>query len=219
MRELNVLYIHGMGGGGDSRIPSILKEHFDDRRAESRSSEEVRVNVAVRTYDFNPDVAQGQIAAWVEELRPALVIGESLGAVNAIQVRGVPHIFVSPSLNAPVFLTLFAPLAVIPGVTALLDRIYRPRPGDRQPLHFTWRNLHRYMAHRRAALSDLPDTYFAFFGTRDHYRRSGVVSIRTWRRHFGPGTWTLYDGTHFMEEEYIHSLLIPKIRETLNLPD
>ncbi len=194
-----------MGGGGDSRIPSILKEHFDGQ------DDGCRVNVVVRTYDFNPDVAQGQIAAWAEELRPALVIGESLGAVNALQVRGMPHLFVSPSLNAPVYLSLFAFLAVIPGVTALMDRIYRPKPGDRQTLHFSWRNLHHYLAHRRAALSSLPDTYYAFFGRHDHYRRSGVVSIRSWRRHFGPGTWTVYDGTHFMEEEFIHSLLIPKI--------
>ncbi|MCD8313891.1 MAG: hypothetical protein LUC24_07000 [Bacteroidales bacterium] len=201
-----------MGGGGDSRIPSILKEYFDGRESECR------VNVVVRTYDFNPDVAQGQIAGWVKELRPALVIGESLGAVNALEVRGVPHLFVSPSLNGPIYLNLFAFLAVIPGVTALIDRIYRPKPGDRQTLHFSRKNLHHYMAHRRAALRNLPDSYFAFFGKHDHYRRSGVVSVRTWRRHFGPGTYIIYDGTHFMEEEFIHSLLIPKIIDVLNLP-
>ena len=56
------------------------------------------------------------------------------------------------------------------------------------------------------------DEVFAFFGTRDHYRRSGVVSLRAWRKYFGEGTYTLYDGTHFMEEEYVHTLLVPKIR-------
>ena len=59
------------------------------------------------------------------------------------------------------------------------------------------------------------DYFHAFFGTRDHYRRSGVVSIRTWRKYFGDGSWTVYDGTHFMENEYVLSLLIPKIREVL----
>ena len=28
MKEYRILYIHGMGGGGDSRIPSILNEHM-----------------------------------------------------------------------------------------------------------------------------------------------------------------------------------------------
>ena len=26
-KELIILYIHGMGGGGDSRIPSVLSQH------------------------------------------------------------------------------------------------------------------------------------------------------------------------------------------------
>ena len=45
--EKTILYIHGMGGGGDSRIPSILKGHI--------------AGVTVRTYSFNPDIAAGQI--------------------------------------------------------------------------------------------------------------------------------------------------------------
>ena len=61
------------------------------------------------------------------------------------------------------------------------------------------------------------DYFYAFFGTRDHYRRSGVVSIRTWKKYFGDGTWTIYDGTHFMEYEYILSFLIPKIYEVLGI--
>ncbi len=208
---INILYIHGMGGGGDSRIPGILREYFDG------ASGRTKIAVTVRTYDFDPEIAQGQIAAWTEELRPKLVIGESLGAINALRVHGMPHLFVSPSLNAPLFLGCLAPLSRIPGVTRLLDRIYRPKPGDRQPLHFTHETLSHYRAHREAAMAELPDTYFAFFGTRDHYRRSGVVSIRTWRKYFGENTWSTYKGTHFMEEEYVHSMLIPKILEIIQL--
>ena len=118
-------------------------------------------------------------------------------------------------------------LSLIPGVTWLLDMVYRPKPGDRQSLHFTFRTLCRYIAHRRDALSGLPAAgngqsgpageSFAFFGERDHYRRSGIVSIRTWRKYFGEGTWATYPGTHFMEEEYVLSLLIPKIVSVLVL--
>ena len=44
-----------MGGGGDSRIPSILKEALP------------QLNVVVRTYDFDPEVAAEQIQSWVTE--------------------------------------------------------------------------------------------------------------------------------------------------------
>ena len=70
----NILYIHGMGGGGDSRIPRLLKEQMDD------------VQVLVRTYSFDPEIAANQIAAWMEELHPALVIGESLGSIHALRL-------------------------------------------------------------------------------------------------------------------------------------
>ena len=208
-----VLYIHGMGGGGDSRIPSILRDHIGPG-----------VSVIVRTYSFDPEIAWGQISSWVDELRPALVVGESLGSLNAIRIKGVPHVLVSPSLNAPLYLGYLAFLALIPGVTWLFDRIYRPKEGDRQRLHFIFSTLRKYRALRRAALANSPsgggrDSFFAFFGTHDHYRRSGIVSIRTWRRHFGgEDTYRVYDGTHFMEEENVVSLLIPKIRSLLSEP-
>ena len=62
-----------MGGGGDSRIPSILKDNLGPD-----------FEVIIRTYDFDPEIAQGQLAAWAEEVRPELVIGESMGATHAI---------------------------------------------------------------------------------------------------------------------------------------
>lgn len=215
-----VLYIHGMGGGSDSRIPSILRDVFGCHPERSEGAS-VKVMVIARTYDFDPEVAAKQIAAWVEELKPDLVIGESLGTMQAIRVTGVPHLFVSPSLNASLYFGYLAWMALIPGATWLLDRIYKPREGDRQPLHFTFKTLRKYRKHRREALKNTTlagsrDYFYAFFGTRDHYRRSGVVSIRSWEKYFGK-TYQIYEGTHFMEEEHINALLVPKICEILNI--
>ena len=206
----NVLYIHGMGGGSDSRIPSILSEVY------TNSS----VKVITRTYSFDPEVAAEQIAAWVEELNPVLIVGESLGALHALRLRGIPHIFVSPALNAPAYFEPMAWLTLIPGMTCLFDRIYKPREGDRQPLHFTFRTLRKYRRHRIEALKGLPensgnDIFFAFFGKHDHYRKSGVVSVRAWRRYFGKDSYLMYDGTHFMEEEFVRTMLADKISELI----
>ena len=176
----NVLYIHGMGGGGDSRIPSILRDNMPEG-----------VNVIVRTYSFDPETAWTQISSWLDELHPSVIVGESLGSLNAIRIKGLPHILVSPSLNAPLYLGHFAFLASLPGVTWLLDRIYKPREGDRQKLHFTTGTMRKYLA---------------------------IVSIRTWRKYFGrDDTYMVYDGTHFMEEEFVISLLKPKILMALGL--
>ena len=207
----NVLYIHGMGGGGDSRIPSILDQAL---RPEG-------VRVIVRTYDFDPEVASKQIASWVDELQPRLIMGESLGSLHAIRIKGIPHILISPSLNAPLYFSGLAWLTIVPGITALLDRLYRPREGDRQPIHFAYRVMRRYAAHRKDALANSPvagsdDSFYAFFGRRDHYRKSGIVSVRTWKKHFGE-TFEWYDGTHFTEEEYIYSRVIPYLLNLLDI--
>lgn len=206
----NILYIHGMGGGADSRIPSILRDALSGK-----------ADVVVRTYDFDPETAAIQIAGWVSELNPDLVIGESLGALHAMRIEGVPHLLVSPALNAPLYFELMAWLSLIPGVTSIFDRIYKPREGDRQNLHFTFRTLRKYRHHRNAALAASPrsggqDVFLSFIGTKDHYRRSGVVSLRTWKKHFGE-TFLMYEGTHFMEEEHIYSVLIPEICNMLNI--
>ena len=204
----NVLYIHGMGGGSDSRIPSIL--------ADALSAD--NINVVVRTYDFDPEVGASQIAGWVNEFNPELVIGESLGALQAMRVTGVSHIYVSPALNSALYFIPLAWLTLIPGVTRYFDNLYRPKDGDRQPLHFTFSILRKYRRHRKEALAASAADggkymNLAFFGTHDHYRRSGVVSVRSWRRLFGKDSYVIYDGTHFMEEEFIHSMLVPVIKE------
>ena len=68
-----VMYLHGMGGGEDSRIPSILSEHIN----EYVKSPDIHIDIVVRTYDIDPEIAEKQIASWREELHPDLVIGES----------------------------------------------------------------------------------------------------------------------------------------------
>lgn len=216
-----ILYVHGMGGGADSRIPSILKDCFtggDDPE------------VVVRTYDFDPETARRQLEEWVAELRPCLLVGESLGAVHTLALRNglagncmpesagrpaiLPAILVSPALNAPALFHRLAFLACIPGVSALLRRIYKPRPGERQKLDFKCKSLRKWGLFRKEALDTRllsEDDTFAFFGKKDHYRRTGIVSLRSWRRVFGENSYAVYDGTHFMEEEYVKTLLVPKI--------
>ena len=196
-----------MGGGGDSRIPRVLNEALQ--------AEDVRV--VVRTYDFDPEIGYTQIASWVRELSPDLVIGESLGAVQAMRIRGIPHLYVSPALGAPRFLYRTAWVTRLPGGPSLLHWIWPVKEGDRQPLRFEYDIMRKYKAHGEEAAKAAREGgyHFAFFGTHDHYKRWGVVRISTWRKMFGD-TFQEYDRTHFMEEEYIFSLLLPKIREVLD---
>lgn len=203
-----ILYIHGMGGGEDSRIPHLLNNLLDPSEAQ----------VVCRTYDFDPPVGYAQIAAWVQELKPSLVIGESLGTLQALRVRGIPHLFVSPALGAAAQLEKWAPVTRFALGRWYLRRKFPAREGKRQEMKWEYPVLCRYRAHFEAAVASIgpSDYYYAFFGTRDHFMKSGVVRIDLWQKYFGD-SFSRYDGSHFMEEEYVESLLLPKIREVLSL--
>lgn len=216
-----ILYIHGMGGGADSRIPSILAEYFSQSGSLEHPEYHGSHNVQVicRTYSFDPEIGHNQIESWLDECKPDLIVGESLGSLHALRIYDRPVLLVSPALNTPFFFRLLSWLTWIPGVSQLFGRKYRPKEGDRQALFFTRPVLKKYRSHGRAALEFLQNStreVHAFFGTRDHYRRRGVVSVRRWKKLFGD-TFSLYDGTHFMEEEYVFSLLIPKIKDVLGI--
>lgn len=203
-----LLYLHGMGGGADSRIPHVLQSLIDPSV----------LRVVIRTYDFDPEVGREQIRSWTEEVHPDLVIGESLGAIQALRVQGVPHLFVSPSLGAPAQLYRNAWWTLTALGRWSFHRRFPDREGDRQQLRFTWTVLRKYKAHEQAALASIDPNgyYFAFFGRYDHYKNSGVVSLERWRELFGD-RYQEYDGSHFMEEEYVVSMLVPKIKEILAL--
>ena len=215
MNTYKILYIHGMGGGEDSRIPSILNQHINSYV----NPDAVHIDIVVRTYDIDPEIAGRQIASWRDELHPQLVIGESLGSLHAIRLNGLPHLFVSPAVGAARWMAI---ASYIPGASWLMHRIFQPRPGNRQALDFSHKVLKRYRGVRNAVLDCSPsrggsDYFFAFFGTEDSYRHSGVVSVRSWARHFGRDSYAIYRGTHYMEEEYLYSMLIPKILSVLGI--
>ena len=144
MRKLSILYIHGMGGGIDSRIPSVLKADLGKSLPEG-----VVADVIVRTYDIDPDIAFAQITSWFNEIRPDLVIGESLGSLHAIRLKGVPHILVSPAIGAARWMSS---VSLIPGIPALMRHIFKPYSPDRQALDCTHQILWHYRVIRKQVL-------------------------------------------------------------------
>lgn len=198
-----------MGGGADSRIPGLLRSAFAETEG----------RIVVRTYDFDPETGHRQILGWVRELQPDLLIGESLGSIQALRIPDIPQLYVSPSLGAPRYLYRLAWIPLLPGGAALLHWLWPVKEGDRQRLRFEYAVLRKYKAHWKAAreAAAKPCFRYAFFGKRDHYKKWGIVSVSAWRKMFGD-TFQEYDGTHFMEENHVLSLLVPKIREILGEP-
>lgn len=215
MKRLRIFYCHGMSGGQDSRIPSVLASHFSSADYLC-DGEPCSVDVTVRTYSFDPDIAQGQIKAWADEIRPDLVIGESLGSAYAVLLHGMPHLYVSPAMKAPKIIARWSPFMIIPGVRPFFNRMFRPTRPNRQIPDFTREITRKYAALYQRDLENAAKDYsFAFIGSKDHYLKWGVVDIGHWAANYGD--YQMYPGSHFMEQEFLESMLIPKICEVLHL--
>lgn len=205
-----------MGGGEDSRIPSYLARHYSEHEYQDENLQSVKVDVLVRTYSFDPEEAYASLKQWVSEFKPDLIIGESLGANHAMSLTGVPHLYVSPSMQAPWIMSRYAWASYIPGVVQFLNRFFRPTRPKRQEMDFRGSVVRKYAkVHQRARMNAGKDYCHAFFGEKDHYRKWGVVDVDKWGKEFG--TYDMYPGTHYMEEEFLESLLIPKINQVLGI--
>lgn len=207
-----LFYMHGMGGGETSRIPNRLRKIFEE--------EKLPIRVVCPTYDFDPEIAHPFLLDELRKCQPDLIIGESLGAVHALRTNGYPLLLVSPAIGGPEYMCRIAPWTLIPGIPWICSRfIWHVKYPGRQKLNFRYRILKHYMAHKEAMLANCAagrNDVHAFIGDFDHYRKNGVVDPDKWDALFGAETRTSYPGTHYMEDEYIRSLLVPAILEILS---
>lgn len=215
----NILYLHGMGGGSSSAVPRRLRSELSKMNL-TKDGEPCNVKVICETYDFDPEVATRQIAQWVESYHPDLVIGESLGAVHALGIHGIPHIYISPALN------LDKASGLIP-IGIMLRNMYSGNHGGngRQVLTNDSELIARFKPMVRAykqAIVNSPqrDVSYAFFGQCDPLKLVNIVSIKEYE-HICGGDHMVYDGGHLFDvrKGYVKSLLIPKVVEMLGLEE
>ncbi len=219
-KVFKIFYFHGMGGGADSRIPNILKEYFS-KALYLKDGIEYRVEVDIFTYSFDVQIATKQFEAYFKHNIVNLVIGESLGSLHAIRQKDIPHILISPALNTYKYFYYLAFLSRISLFHKLFNNIWKAKEGDRQSLDFSYSNLRQYKEHYRLAMANSTkagsrDVFYAFFGKNDHYMKYGIVSVKHFESNFSQN-YTMYEGSHFTENKYVYSLIIPKILELIGL--
>lgn len=217
---MNILYLHGMGGGSTSRMPVRLQQVLSNKHF-TKDGEPCRLNVVCETYDFDPEVATNQIAEWVETYQPALVISESMGAIHALGIQGIPHIWLSPALNYDRGAEFFLPLV---SIANMMGYTYtKQRGANRQEI----RGDHELVAKFRPMIQtykemvvNSPQRYssYAFFGNKDPFRTTGIVSIKEYKRLYGD-SYEVYDGGHCLDVRQIQPKLLPKIVEMLGLEE
>lgn len=82
-----IMYVHGFASSGSSGTVMALRRHFMGWR------------VVAPDLPIDPFEAMELLRRMVDEERPAVVIGTSMGGMYTQQLRGVPRIIVNPSFE------------------------------------------------------------------------------------------------------------------------
>jgi len=151
-----------------------------------------------------PDQALALLRATVARERPDVVVGTSMGAMYAQQLRGVRRICVNPSFGMS---KLYSLLHV--GKYKWLNR---RRDGEVE-FHVYKDTISRFAemeAHQFDGITDEDRPLCsALFGTEDEITRP---SRDEFELHY-PGQSTMFEGGHRLNSDLVHSVLIPAIRK------
>ncbi len=86
-RKIKIMYIHGFASSGSSGTVMSLRRHFPDWR------------VVAPDLPINPLDALKLLHETIEEEKPDIIIGTSMGGMYAQQMWGIPRIVVNPSFE------------------------------------------------------------------------------------------------------------------------
>ena len=215
---MNILFLHGMGGGRTTKMPKKLNQVLSKMNL-TKDGEPCTLRVICETYDFDPDVATRQIGQWVETYQPVMVISESMGAIHALGIQGMPHIYLSPALNYDRGVRMAMPLVAIGEMMGIYYNKQRGR--NNQLIHGDTQLLARFQpmiqSYKEAIRRNPnPDASYAYFGNKDEFRRAGIVSIKEYKSLFG-NSYEVYEGRHVLDVSNAETVLVPKIAEMLGL--
>lgn len=194
----SILYLHGFASSGASGTVEILRKEF------LGTGPHDRVTVTAPDLPVDPAEALPMIRALAEKEQPSLVVGTSMGAIYAQQLRGFERICVNPCFE----------------LSKKYDILYvgkhkwlnRRRDGALE-FHVT-KDVVRHFQEMEAVQFDGIDEVdrifcHGLFGSEDpicfSYREE-------FERHY-PGMSRVFAGGHRMNADIVHGVLIPFIRE------
>ena len=193
-----ILYIHGFSSSGLSGTPQMLRQLLY-RQGVSVVSPDVPVM---------PAEAMPFLRTLVEQERPDLIIGTSMGAFYAEQLRGVPRILVNPSFQMARFLT-FRGMGRVPFANRREDGA-KDFKVDRTMID-QFRTIERD-SFRGITPADKA-LVWGCFGTKDE----SVNHQKDFLRHYDKAHFRTFDGGHRLNDKILSHDIVPLVRDLLGL--
>ena len=191
-----LLYLHGFASSGASGTVALLRHAYWDRRRTDK------VVVLAPDIPVDPAEALPMLKQLVAREQPALIVGTSMGAMYAQQLRGFERICIKPFFSMS---KLYSRLSV--GRHKWLN----PRQDGALTFQITKETIAHFAemeAHQFDGLDEVDQLFcHGLFGDADEF---AVEARPVFERHY-PGMSQTFEGGHRMNADLVHAVLFPFI--------
>ena len=191
-----LLYLHGFASSGASGTVALLRHAYWDRRRTDK------VVVLAPDIPVDPAEALPMLKQLVAREQPALIVGTSMGAMYAQQLRGFERICINPFFSMS---KLYSRLSV--GRHKWLN----PRQDGALTFQITKETIAHFAemeAHQFDGLDEVDQIFcHGLFGDADEI---SAEARPVFEQHY-PGMSSTFEGGHRMNDELVHHVLFPFI--------
>lgn len=195
-RQKKILYLHGFASSGSSGTVAMLRREYWERRTSGKAA------VVAPDIPVDPAEALPMLKTLAEKENPDLIIGTSMGAMYAQQLRGYERICINPSFGMS---KLYSLLSV--GRHKWLS----PRRDGAVTFQITKEIVANFAEMEKTQFDGIDEVDRLFchglFGDADEF---AAEARPIFEKHY-PGMSQTFEGGHRMNAELTHSVLFPFI--------
>lgn len=193
------IYLHGFASAGSTGTATTMRNLLYGR------------DVMVLSPDIpvSPLQAQQMLSDLVQTEQPDIIVGTSMGAMYAEQLRGVPRILVNPSFHMARLLTF----------RGLGRREFRNKRQDgATDFKVDKQLISEFQQVEKTSFKGITpqekELVWGLFGTQDKL----VNCQADFKKNYGAGQMRLFEGEHFLNDKVLSRVVLPLVEQILQLP-
>lgn len=193
-----ILYIHGFASSGAGGTVDLLRREFWNR------DEADRLQVVAPDVPVDPREALPMLRKIVEKEDPILIVGTSMGAMYAQQLRGITRICVNPAFGISRLYSLLH-VGKYKWLGKRCDGATEFHVYKETIEHFAEMEAHQF----EGITEEDRQLCYGLFGDSDNIAPG---NREIFERHY-PGRSRVFEGGHRLNYDAVKGVLIPLIRE------
>lgn len=196
---MKVIYLHGFASAGSTGTATTLRNLLYGRD----------VSVVSPDIPVMPLEAQQMLSSFVQAEQPDLILGTSMGAMYAEQLRGIPRILVNPSFHMARLLTF----------RGMGRREFRNKRQDgARDFKVDKELIRQFQQIEKCSFLDItPEEkklVWGLFGTQDKL----VNCQPDFKKNYGTEQMRFFEGEHFLNDKILSRVVLPLVEQILQLP-